>query len=186
MKPDITVSENGDLNFIREAISSLNNAKVYVGIPEAETTRKGGHITNAALMFIHTNGSELMHLPKRPVIEPSIEANDNKERIAQTLEAAASAELDGNKPRVKQLLQIAGMQGANAAKRWFTDSRNQWPRNKSATIARKLRRLKGAAKSNAMNILNAAGETGDVSGIDTPLIDEGELRRSITHVEEYK
>lgn len=181
MHPTITVREDGNgADFVKAVIGDLNNAKVYVGIPEEETSREDEPITNAALMFIHTNGSEVMGIPKRPVIEPSIEAD--KERLAGTLGKAASAALEGDVEKSKQLFKIAGQQGSNDAKKWFTDPRNGWPRNKSATIRRKLRKLRGQKFKDAISILNDAGESGDVSSIDTPLIDEGELRRSITFV----
>lgn len=181
MQPTITVREDGNgADFVKAVIGDLQNAKVYVGIPEAETSRDGEPITNAALMFIHTNGSEVMGIPKRPVIEPALEAD--KERLAATLGQAADAALDGDKLGYERYMKIAGQQGSNDAKLWFTDPRNGWPRNKEATIRRKLRKLRGKKFKAAISILNAAGETGDVSEIDTPLIDTGELRRSITWV----
>jgi len=156
LKPTITVSESGDWSFLQDVIGTLQNAKVYVGIPEKTTSRKGEKITNAGLMYIQTNGSEVMNIPPRPVIEPAIEAN--KEMLTGTLGAAMTAELDGDHAAAVVNLRKAGTQGANAAKRWFTDPRNGWAPNAPSTIARK--------------------------GSDRPLIDTGELRRSITHVEE--
>ncbi len=158
MKPTISVTESGDLHFLQTAIDNLENAKVYVGIPEQTTSRKGQVITNAGLMYIQTNGSEVMNIPPRPVIEPAIEAPDNNERISGTLGVAMTAELDGNHALAVENMRKAGTQGANAAKRWFTDPRNNWAPNAPSTIAAK--------------------------GSDRPLIDKGELRRAITHVEE--
>ena len=73
MNPTIQVSESGDFSFVKAALGTLQNAKIYIGIPEAETTRNSQAVTNAGLLFIHTNGSPLRHIPARPVIEPSIE-----------------------------------------------------------------------------------------------------------------
>lgn len=186
MKPTITLSESGGgTDFVKAAIGDLSNAKVYVGIPEKETSRKGEVITNAGLLFIHTNGSEIMHIPRRPVIEPAIEADDNKARIVNSLEHAADAMLDQNKTAAQQFIKLAGQQGSNASKRWFRDPRNGWKRNKSRTIRRKLRKLKGQAYKDAIAVLNQAGETGDVSSIDTPLIDTDEMRRAITYVTDF-
>jgi len=156
--PEIKVTEGGDLKQVANALRLLANARVYVGIPEAETSRRGETVTNAGLMYIHTNGSTLHNIPPRPVIEPAIEAPDNKARITNLLGQAANDLLDGDKQKAKQDLQLAGTAGSNAAKRWFRDPRNGWPPNAPSTIARK--------------------------GSDKPLIDTGELRRSITHVEE--
>lgn len=154
MNPTITFSESGDASFIAAAIGDLQSAKVYVGIPEAQTSRPGEPVTNAGLMYIHTNGSEVMHIPPRPVIEPAIE-NAN-EIISKELSLSIESRLDGNKELSKQHLAKAGILGANASKRWFTDPRNNWAPNAPSTIAAK--------------------------GSDRPLIDTGELRRAITSV----
>lgn len=158
MKPTITVTEGGSFDDVRKALASLSGARVYVGIPEKETSRPGQVVTNAGLMYIHTHGSQALHIPARPVIEPAIEAKDNKKLITNELGKAALAELDGKRDETMLHLQLAGTLGANAAKRWFRDPRNGWPPNSPRTIAAK--------------------------GSDQPLIDTGELRRSITHVEE--
>lgn len=161
MKPTITVTEAGDLDFVRKALSNLSHARVLVGIPEAETSRPGQVVTNAGLMYIQTNGAHLPNgavIPPRPVIEPAIEAPDNRELIEEQLGLAAQAELDGKPDEMRRHLFLAGQLGSNAAKRWFRDPRNNWAPNAPSTIAAK--------------------------GSDRPLIDQGELRRAITHVEE--
>lgn len=162
VKPEITVTEGGDFDLVKKALSKLGSMRAYVGIPEKATSRPGQVITNAALLYIHTNGAHLQNgavIPPRPVIEPAIEAPDNRRMIEDELEQTASAELDGNVDEAVLHLIRAGTIGANASKRWFRDPRNGWPENASSTIAAK--------------------------GSDRPLIDTSELRRNITHVEEY-
>jgi hypothetical protein len=180
MQPTITLKTEDNLPAFRTKLAGLLGANVLVGIPEATSARKGEPINNAQLMYIHTNGSEIRNIPRRPVIEPAI--IDSKDEIVSTLEKAADAQLSGDTVGANSYMKLAGLQGANAAKRWFTNPNNGWARNKLATIARKLRRLRGQTYKDAMQILNDAGETGDVSAIDTPLIDTGELRRAITFV----
>lgn len=158
MQPEISVTEDGDFNFLREAIRGLEGSKVYVGIPEEDNERSDEEVGNAALMFIHTNGSPLRHIPARPVIEPAIEADGNRQNIEAGLNSVISARLDGNVDLAARNLAATGTIGANAAKRWFTDPRNGWRANSARTIAAK--------------------------GSDRPLIDTGEMRRAITHVEE--
>lgn len=165
MGPGISVTEEGDLNFLREAIRGLEHSKIYVGIPEDENDRPDEEIGNAALMYIHTNGSPLhtngsplRHIPPRPVIEPAIEADGNRQNIEAGLNSVVNARLDGNVEAAKSAMEAVGTIGSNAAKRWFTDPRNGWAPNSARTIAAK--------------------------GSDRPLIDTEELRRSITHVEE--
>jgi hypothetical protein len=171
-------------------MGTLQNAKVYVGIPQAETTREDQNheVTNAGLLFIHTNGSPLRHIPARPVIEPSIEANH--ESIEQGLHATASFVLDGNIAEANTMLKKVGTLGANGAKKWFTDPRNGWRQNSPETIRRKLAKLTGKRLRKALDVLNSVNEPMPLVGnsaldeINTPLIDTGQMRRSITHVEE--
>lgn len=156
MEPKINITRSSlQASGLREALDRLANSDVLVGIPQATTGRKG-KINNAALMYIHTNGSPARNIPKRPVIEPALAADGNRQVIEKELRAAASAQLDSKPQEALAALQRAGMAGANASKEWFTDPRNNWPPNKPATIRRK--------KSSR------------------PLIDTGALRRSITYV----
>lgn len=188
MNPTLTVSESGDASFIKAAIGTLENAKVFVGIPQAKTQRKGDPVTNAGLLFIHTNGSPLLHIPARPVIEPSIEANH--EVLEDGLHEVANLVLDGRNTEANAMLKKVGTLGANGAKLWFTDSRNGWRQNSPETIKRKLAKLTGSRLRKALKILASVDEhmplvgTSALDSINTPLIDTGEMRRAITHVEE--
>ena len=191
MNPTITLTEDGDgESFIKEAMGTLENAKVYVGIPEAETNRESqkDEVTNAGLLFIHTNGSPIRHIPARPVIEPSIEANH--EPIEQGLHATADYVLDGKKAEANQMLKKVGTLGANGAKKWFTDPRNGWRQNSPETIRRKLAKLTGKRRRKALGVLNSVDELMPLVGttaldeINTPLIDTGQMRRAITWVTE--
>lgn len=134
----------------------MRHAEVLVGIPEANTMRRDGKINNAALLYIHSHGSPVRGTPKRAVIEPAIEAQDNKARITKDLEAATSAYLGGRASAAAQHLEKAGIDGMNASKAWFTDARNHWKKDKAATIRRK--------------------------GSDRTLIDTGQMRGAITYV----
>jgi len=191
VNPTITLTEDGDgESFIKEAMGTLGNAKVYVGIPQAETTRQSqkNEVTNAGLLFIHTNGSPLRHIPARPVIEPSIEANH--EQIEEGLHETASLVLDGKTSEANEMLKKVGTLGANNAKKWFTDSRNGWRQNAPETIRRKLSKLTGKRLRKALDVLNSISENMPLVGttaldeINTPLINTGQMRRAITHVEE--
>lgn len=180
-KGTLTVSRTGPgVDAIVSRTKALSASQVLVGIPQQKSSRRSGEVNNAELIYIHTNGSPLRNIPKRPVIEPAIMAEDNKARIMTQLEAAAQAELAGDHDLAIEHLNRAGMIGSTAAKRWFTDPRNGWPPNKRATILRKLRKLQGKRKTAALAALNA----GNLDAVDTPLIDTGQLRRAITFVVE--
>lgn len=159
MKPFLTTTSTGTTtNALKASLDKLQRAQVYVGVPEAKAPRKKGKISNAQLVFIHTNGSPLRKIPARPIIEPAIEAAGNKELITGQLGKAAQAAMGSKPTEMRPHLEQAGTLGANAAKRWFTDSRNSWAPNSPATIREK--------------------------GSDRPLVDTAQMRRAITYVVE--
>jgi hypothetical protein len=183
----VSVTSKGSQKVLDDLLEEISRLEVYVGIPE-EGSARDDEITNAQLAFIHTHGarsvsmrkemqdemdagspysaahqmyvkahgSPLYHIPPRPIIEPAIEAKGNKEPIAHELGLAAKGVLDKKPEEAKRHLELAGMTGANAAQAWFDDPRNDWPENAPATIERK--------------------------GSEHPLIDSGEMRKSITYV----
>ena len=168
-------------------LSALARKRVLVGIPAERATRPevGEKINNAELLYIlshgvrkksmrdemqknidsgmkysaahslyiQSHGSPLWQIPPRPVLEPAIKANKNS--IAKHLKEAAL--LIAKYPQVAENeMHKAGMIAENAAKAWFENPANKWPPNSPKTIRRK--------------------------GSDMPMIDTGEMRKSITHV----
>ena len=142
------------LNVI-ESSRYMKHHDVLVGVPQENSSRKGGEITNAELLFIHSNGSPLNGIPARKVIEPAVEQPEVLESIANELRTAILASLDGRLSGAESGLEKAGTRGENAAKEYFNGA-NNWPPNSPVTIARK--------------------------GSSQPLIDTGAMRQAITHV----
>lgn len=160
MGPTVTTSSssNAGMDKLKAALAKLAKAEVFVGVPEDHSLRNSGEMTNAALVYLHTHGSKLQHIPARPIIEPAIEASDNKALLTRELGSAARSLMDQKPNDVTQHLDKAGMLGREAAQRWFTDARNNWPPNTPFTIERK--------------------------GSDAPLIDTGQLRRAMDYLVE--
>jgi hypothetical protein len=203
VKATIVTSQSGDIDAFNATVGTLQNTAVYVGIPEAGTGRKrdtiGPHqkayVTNAGLLYIHTNGSQLRHIPARPVIEPAIEAN--RLRIESLLHQAATLALDGKKREANHKVKMCGQFASNAAKAWFTDPRNGWAQNAPDTIRRKLSKLKRKGVKankkwlNARTLVNLVPQymplygTTALDSINTPLIDTAQLRRAITYVTKF-
>ena len=117
---------------------------------------KGTPYSVAHQMYIQAHGSPLWASPPRPVIEPAIAAAGNKEKIAEQMAKVAQLVMKGQGAAAKRQLRMVGILGANIAKAWFTDPRNNWAPNAPATIK---------AKESAR-----------------PLIDKAVLRRAITFV----
>jgi hypothetical protein len=169
---------------ITSSLKDLAKKTVCIGIPDS-TEHADSKITNAQLLYVHTNGvrdkdmikemqhdlidmpyskahelyvqehgSPLWKVPPRPVLEPAMEYKQNQEQMVELMKDTINVALDGKD--VSPALNEVGLQGQNIARDWFTNSANEWEENKKSTIKKK--------------------------GSDRPLIDSGEMRRSITYV----
>ena len=146
------------LQAVQKSIKELKKIDVLVGIPQEEAGREQNDITNAELLYIHTNGSPANNIPPRPIVEPAIQ--DSKEEIGTLLKEAILKALEGDTDGAMAGMERAGTQGENAVKGWFTNPKNGWAENAEST-----KKKKGSSK---------------------PLIDTGQLRKSITHAVKKK
>lgn len=96
-----------------------------------------GDINNAELLFIFSKGSPLRKIPARPVLEPAVAADGNRQIIARELAESVKANLGGDKPAALKGMRRAALAGQNAARGWFTDGRNGWDPNAKSTIKAK-------------------------------------------------
>ena len=130
----------------------LGKLDVLVGIPQEANADHGG-ITNAELLYIHTNGSPARGIPARPTIQPAIQDPAVRSRLQSMFKSAFLMGITGNRGGAMNMYQRIGLVGANAAKAKFGAV---GPPLKPATIARK--------------------------GSSATLIDTGALRNAITFV----
>lgn len=147
---------------VGKLIKGINYTKdnyLLIGIPQKKTTRENEAITNAELLFIHTNGSPINNVPARPVIEPALE--DDMERLTSMLKDFANEAIEGNFEEAQKQLERTGMRAQNVCRNWFTNADNNWPENAPSVRERKIK--KGSTEPR-------------------PLIDTGELRKSIIYV----
>ncbi len=185
-RPTISTSETSHIKDVERAFRELSNLDVLVGVPEAKSDRKDDvEINNAELVYIHTNGSPVNNIPPRPIIEPAIEDRENKEKITEHLGEAAQSVLDGNTKQAKEKLNEAGTSAQNAARDWFTNSKNNWPQLAEVTIEARARRKykisrykRKETKENYRQKLAEYIQT----GVFNPLIDTDEMRKSIIYV----
>ena len=150
----VKATKEDNFKLLKSRLDSIMNLQVYVGIPEENASRGGEEPTNAELLYIHSNGSELRGLPARPVLEPTIEKNNSN--ISSLLSEAMKSGLDGDEALLRSGLEKAGLYTATKAQDYFTDPSNGWAENSPTTIRKK--------------------------GSSQPLIDTGVLRKSITYV----
>lgn len=160
-------------------VSKLENTEVLVGIPEEKAPRNEGEVNNASLLYLHSKGSPLQDIPARPVIEPALEASGNKERVQEDLKKITKLLLDGKVDQARRMMDLAGQDAVNMIKAWFTDSRNGWPPNSPLTVLEKLdKRFKSVKKKRELYRQYKMGKT----GINTVLVDTGQMRNAITYV----
>lgn len=178
--PKVLIVRNTNASQLAARIKTLGKLAAFTGVPAASRDARSTQltamaaktnskkkkaylakaaeedVTNAELMFIHTYGSKIRHIPARPVLQPAVMAEDNKKAIANELVASIRATLEGDPELAEKKMLRAALAGQNAARKWFTDARNGWEKNADSTIARK--------------------------GSDRPLIDTGALRASIVGI----
>jgi hypothetical protein len=178
--PQITIGRKSGAAALAARLAGLTRLGAYVGVPAAgggarqrqllemagKTKSKkkkaklekaaAGDVNNAELLFIHEHGSPINKIPARRVLGPSVEADGNKQAIANELSKSVRSRLAGDKEGAEKNMMRAAIAGQNAARKWFTDPRNGWAPNKPSTVRRK--------------------------GSSQPLIDTGALRASIVGV----
>lgn len=158
---------NGGIAGLFERLRGLQKRHIYVGIPQANNSRKGGEIGNADLLYIHTHG-----IRRRPMIEemdqnmarglkysaafslyiqshgsplwhspprPVIEPAlaANKVRIAAEFKKIYQATASADGDGVERAITRTGLLAQHVCREWFYDPRNNWPANSPVTIAKK-------------------------------------------------
>lgn len=185
-KSVVNLIKTDNQRLLDDVLKSMQENKVYVGIPEDDKARnfviakngvKKQTMNNATLLYIHTKGSPKMNIPARPVLEPAIEDEDNRRKIDSLFLKAVQEKLRGNDQGFMDFLQKVGMTAQNICRDWFTNPKNGWAPNQPATVLRKIRKMKGKRKIQALIDYGDGKE-----GIDRPLIDTAQMRKSIVWV----
>lgn len=153
-------------------IKKLTSAKVLVGVPADKSGRKDGGVNNAALAYVHNFGSPAQNIPAREFMAPGIKAA--QPQIVKSLGKAATAALERKTGQIPVQLASAGLVAQNAIRGVITADIS--PELTEQTLKARARR-KGLNKG-----AKAALATGIQAGNVTPLVDTGQLRKSITYV----
>ncbi len=100
------------------AIDLFDRRDVLVGVPAPKSTRKaeaGDPIGNAALAYIHENGSAKRNIPARPFLRPGIVKA--KRPITAVLRKGALAALErGGRGEIDKALERAGLVAVSSAR----------------------------------------------------------------------
>ncbi len=162
-----------DLSAIHHAMKTLEKTVVEVGVPEDkderknEAERKEAPMNNATLAYIHEFGSPDANIPARPFLTPGIKKA--QPQIVKFLKEAGQAAVAGKEAGVTTAYNKAGLTAQNSVRAVFTD--NDWPE-----LADSTKKSKGVK-----TVTNKDGTTTE-TGKTNPLIETGQLRKSITYV----
>lgn len=140
-----------------EAYNSINDYAIEIGVIAADNKRTKFNvgINNAELMFIHENGSPLNHIPSRPVLQLTIE-DTIKKLLPDTINRIYNGcfKHDWTKEQVKVELEKMCIRMQSMCRKLIFNKDSRLEPNKPRTIKAK--------------------------GSDVPLLDTGQLARSIT------
>ena len=139
-------------------IQKMASQRLLIGIPAQKAARKGDPINNAALGFIHENGSPARNIPARPFLVPGVRAATPK--CLSVLKQSGQAALKAGPEALEKGLNAAGLIAQSAVKRQIVSQEGFTPLKAGTLAARKRKGFKG----------------------DKALIRTGQLLNSITYV----
>ena len=196
--PQITVARKSGAAAALKRIAGLGKLAAYVGIPSSTSRARSAHllgmadnvkskrkkarlqkaadadVTNAELLFIFSKGSPMRRQPPRPVLEPAVEADGNRQVIARELAGACKASIDGDRAKAVKQTKRAALAGQTAARKWFTDPRNNWASLADSTKRGRARRMSKA------QLAAATDDEGSLkNSAFTPGVDTGAMRAAI-------
>ena len=148
----MNIQESGSFDSIESRLAEMTNTRILVGIPQ-DNKADSKYATNAQKLYYNSKGSPARNIPPRPVLEPAIE--DKFEVISNEIKEGASKGLEGDMQGFYDNYERAGLMAFTASVDWFDNPKNNWKPNAESTIKAK--------------------------GSDSPLIDTGEMRKSITY-----
>ena len=148
------------INPFKELLDSIGDYTIEIGVISKNSKRKQTSkfgISNAELMFIHENGSPLRNIPSRPVLDYTLQYA-NKELLTPTLDRIYVGIINHNwqQEQIEKELKKMCIRMQNYAQSMIRDRDPRLAPNAPATIKAK--------------------------GSDLPLLDTGQLSRSITCV----
>ncbi len=168
-----------NLTELKQAIARLTRDVVLVGVPEETTARNDPQslaigLTNAALAYIHDNGAPEAKIPQRPFMIPGM--NRSKSEVVKLLTKTASYGLSGQPNKIPEGLERVGLLVRDNI-RSTIDEGIPPPLAKLTLQKRAAKGRKGAQAELDRR------DAGVAPSLDPrPLIDTGEMRKSITWV----
>jgi hypothetical protein len=167
-----------------KAIEDLVGKQVLIGIPDSgQNNRDEGPLNNATIGYLMETGIPSRNVPARPFLVPGV--HKSRAQSLYQLKAAAAAALSGDKAKMMQGLNRAGIAASNEVK--HTINSNIPPPLSPATIRNRHRGRETKRRESEQVYADlvhkgvdpgaAQNEVGIVA-----LVNTGQLRNSITYV----
>jgi hypothetical protein len=176
--PGVRITK-GNVDAIADALKVLADIEVLVGFPEETTQRppdaERPDITNAALGYIHDNGEPDAHIPARPFMVPGMKRAEPE--VEKYLTGALKATMQGKTIVAEQQIHGAGLAAQSAIRKTIDDGVP--PPLAEATLRRRAAKGRKGAQQELDN--RDAGLPPSML-LAKPLIDTGEMRKSVTYV----
>lgn len=153
----VNIVINVSTDEVFRSLKLLEREEVLVGVPDTEAGRRDREINNAALAYIHDNGSPAQNIPARPFMRPGIEAA--RGRLEHRLLAAGKKAIAGKVDEAHKELEAVGLIAQSSIR--TTINKGIPPPLKPKTLSARRRRGRSGTK---------------------PLIDTGQLRNSINYI----
>lgn len=173
---------------VLENVTTLAALEVLVGFPEDTTQRdedpgddpEDRGITNAALAYIHDNGSPEVNIPARPFMVPAME--EVEPELEKILGGALKAAMRGEATRMEQAMIAAGLTAKLAIQKKINEGIP--PPLSQRTLENRARRGKSSFIAKAARVELARRERGDAPTltIAKPLIDTAQMRNAANFV----
>lgn len=116
---NVKITKDNVASLLRN-IRAMQQEEVLIGYPEDGAARKASDgISNAALAFIHNNGSTLNNIPARPYLVPGVERAS--EGVQKLLRKAAERALE-DPSEVRNGLERAGLYAVSQVKKVLVEN----------------------------------------------------------------
>jgi hypothetical protein len=168
-----------DAKDLMKELKALSKNRVLVGVPEEENDRGDGTgIGNAALAYIHDNGSPKQGIPARPFMQPGIARAQN--RINNFMFIAAKKFMSNDKDGGMKALASAGLAAQNGIRGIIRDGVGFAPL-KRGTLLGRIRKRKGLYNRFKKHPELSQDKEAMMASFK-PLMDTNEMLKSITYV----
>lgn len=150
------------LPIVAAGIGDIVNRGTYVGIPDDRNQRTDEPVNNAALGYLHEHGEPASNIPARPWLVPG--AKTVADKVGDVMKQGGRDALAGNRSAMTTALHSIGLLGVSAVRDYLMTG--PFVPLSPVTIRERIRRRKYKV----------------TQGIDRPLIDTGQMLRSVTYV----